>query len=214
MQRCREATDGAWAPTTVQGGVYFAVNGGGVVGGGSTDFPFHMDHDSVFLPQSHRNNVNLYIYVTKPDPARSGLTLVPASAIRAALPDLWPRLEFGGAKMFGVTPAGRPAIRDDCTGGPSEFHVLPVHLETLAQTPRLRAGDALLFRMDLFHRTQASHINLASDTFRDGAGASGFTAVRHCCGRRCFVLDPLTHCRSVRAGHGDSAGGAFVSAGG
>ena len=31
---------------------------------------------------------------------------------------------------------------------------LPVHFDEIAQTPHLREGDALLFRMDLFHQTQ------------------------------------------------------------
>ena len=56
------------------------------------------DHDSFLMHQCHRNYVNLYICITKPDPLRSGLSLIPASTMRREFPELWPSFEFGGAK--------------------------------------------------------------------------------------------------------------------
>ena len=45
-----------------------------------------MDHDSFLMHQCHRNYVNLYIYIIKPDPERSGLSLVRSDAQAAADP--------------------------------------------------------------------------------------------------------------------------------
>ena len=72
MRQCAEATAGDWAPTYAEKCIYFATP----KSGGQTDIAYHMDHDSFLMHQCHRNYVNLYIYIIKPDPERSGLSLV------------------------------------------------------------------------------------------------------------------------------------------
>jgi hypothetical protein len=149
MRQCDEATNGAWAPKEPAGySSYFATQSG------NADFPFHMDHDSFLMHQCHRHYVNLYVYVVKPDPTKSGLSLIPWSACQEHFGHLCPELEFSGAKQFAVGEDGVPFIRDDFKRGESAVHKIGVHFDEISQTPHMRAGDALLFRMDLFHQTQ------------------------------------------------------------
>ena len=182
MRQCSEVTDGAWAPTSpvnywsyllrntyvlhmhrylhinsvctyhiyIVRSRYFATP----KSGGNSDFPFHMDHDSFLMHQCHRNYVNLYIYIVKPDPAKSGLSLIPWSAMQQHFPHLCADFEYSGAKHFAVDEEGMPFIRDDFHPGQSAVHRISVHFDEISQTPDMRPGDALLFRMDLFHQTQ------------------------------------------------------------
>lgn len=151
MRQCSEATDGDWAPTSpAKYWSYFATP----KAGGNSDFPFHMDHDSFLMHQCHRNYVNLYIYIVKPDPTKSGLSLIPWSAMQQRLPHLCQEFEYSGAKQFAVDREGVPFIRDDFHPGESAVHTIGVHFDEISQTPHMWPGDALLFRMDLFHQTQ------------------------------------------------------------
>lgn len=151
MRQCSEVTGGAWAPTSPANyWAYFATP----KSGGNSDFAFHMDHDSFLMHQCHRNYVNLYIYIVKPDPRKSGLSLIPWSAMQEHIPHLCPKFEYSGAKHFGVDDQGSPFIRDDFHPVESAIHPIGVHFDEISQTPDMWAGDALLFRMDLFHQTQ------------------------------------------------------------
>ena len=135
---------GAFRPNRVGGGVFFAIGNG-------IDFGWHQDHESFFVNQTHRHYLNVYLPVRKPDPARSNLSIVPADNFAAAAPELWAKLEGRGAAT--VREEGtRRFISDDWRGG--EIGALDFALDEIAETPELAAGDALLLRGDLFHRTQ------------------------------------------------------------
>merc|ERR1719401_983513 len=71
-------------------------------------------------------------------------------------------LELGGAVQFEVVD-GRPFVRDDYRGGSVE---LPFHLDEIGETPHLRAGDALVMRGDLFHKTQDMETGRVNISFR------------------------------------------------
>ncbi len=148
-------------PNRIGGGVFFAIRNG-------IDFGWHQDHESFFVNQTHRHYLNAYIAVRKPERARSNLCLVPADRFAAAAPELWSKLEWGGAATYREA-AGRRFISDDWRGG--EVGDLDFPIEDIAETPELDAGDALLMRGDLFHRTQdtdtdrvALSVRVAGDT--------------------------------------------------
>jgi ectoine hydroxylase-related dioxygenase (phytanoyl-CoA dioxygenase family) len=138
------ARPGEFEPTRIEGAVFFATEGG-------IDFKWHQDHESFFVNQSHRNYVNFWAPVIKPDRSKSNLSVIPADNFRQRRPDLWDRLEWGGAASA-VWRDGTTIISDDFRGG---LHgTLDFRLEELAETPELDAGDVLLMRGDLFHQTQ------------------------------------------------------------
>lgn len=140
------SSPGVFAPNRIGGGIYFATDAG-------INFGWHQDHESYFLHQSHRHYLNVYVPVIKPEVRLSNLVVVPADRFRARAPALWKTLEWGGACSADVRPGStRTTFRDDHAG--AEHGHADFLLDEIAETPELAAGDALLMRGDLFHRTQ------------------------------------------------------------
>ena len=88
------------APRVLNHGFYFAA----MSEDGGRPYGWHQDYESYYLYQTHRNYVNLYIPVIKPDVARSNLQVVSALQMSKHCPELWRRLEWHGAtRQFGKT---------------------------------------------------------------------------------------------------------------
>ncbi len=140
---------GQLMPRRFGSGVFFAIENG-------IDFKWHQDHESFFLHQSHRDYLNIFIPVIKPVFEKTNLSLVPADRFWDVAPELWSRLEWGGAAT--ATWDGRKTVisNDWCGGVHGE---ISCHLDSLAETPYLAAGDALILRGDLFHQTQDTDTN-------------------------------------------------------
>lgn len=150
------ATRGTFTPRHIGGGAYFATENG-------IDFRWHQDHESFFINQTHQNYLNVYIPVIKPQREKSNLSLIPADAFRDRCPDLWKRLQWGGA-VSTAWRDGKTWLADDWRGG---LHgTLDFPLDDLAVTPLLAAGDALLMRGDLFHQTQDTETRRVSLSIR------------------------------------------------
>ncbi len=144
----------------IGGGAYFATEKG-------IDFSWHQDHESFFMHQTHHNYLNLYIPVIKPVKHKTNLSIVPADNFARRSPGVWAKLEDGGASSA-VFRQGHTTITNDCQGG---IHgTLDYDIEELSETPELAAGDALLLRGDIFHRTQdteTSRVALSIRMFDD-----------------------------------------------
>ena len=144
----------------IGGGVFFATERG-------IDFSWHQDHESFFMHQTHRNYLNLYIPVIKPVREKTNLSIIPADNFAERSPGLWAKLENGGASGAAFRQ-GRTTITNDCHGG--VHGTLDYDIEELSETPELAAGDALLLRGDIFHRTQdtqTSRVALSIRMFND-----------------------------------------------
>lgn len=128
------------------GGFYFAT--------ARMSFEWHQDHDSYFTFQQHERYLNFYVPITKPDRKRSNVDLVPFDRLH---------VRGGGAKRYTVEGA-RTIVDDDETG---EQTSLDLSLDDLAETPKLAAGDLLIMRGDMIHRTQReSDANRVAASFR------------------------------------------------
>ena len=134
-------------PDLISDSAYFAT---GVADG--IDFPWHQDDESWFYVQNHRDYLNFYMPVVKPDPLRSNLSIVPFDRLQARLPDTYRVVVGRGARGF--TKLGRIDVAYDTDGG--SLHRVRGSLDDLAETPELEAGDLLLVRGDIIHRTQDS----------------------------------------------------------
>jgi hypothetical protein len=116
----------------------------------------HQDFDLDYkLTGDHHHYLNFWIPITKPDPDRSNVCVVPFDALPQ---DAYALLVGGGGRRF-VTANGETrmfgnygAVLDDAARAPE--HVFSFDLEKLVETPSLAAGDALVMRGDMIHRTQ------------------------------------------------------------
>jgi hypothetical protein len=137
------------------GGQYFAIELG-------VNEPWHQDHESYFLYQQHYHYLNFWIPIVKPEPSRSNLSFVPYDTLGVRAPWLHDRLLGGGATR-GLIERGRGLIQFDDQGGRAH---LDCALDELAECPALNAGDLLLLRGDVLHRTQDAATPRIAASFR------------------------------------------------
>ena len=125
------------------GGTYFATKRG-------ISFNWHQDHESYFYYQNHTDYLNLYIPVFKPLKNKSNLCVVPFDDLERHSPKTFRRVVGGGACQT-YDLGGRQLVLQDheCT-----THLANTDIERLVFTPQLEAGDLLVMRGDIFHRTE------------------------------------------------------------
>ena len=133
------------------GGGYFAT-------GRTKSFPWHQDYESFYSSQNHYDYLNFYIPVLKPLREKSNLTVVPFDALERQSPQTYERVVRGGATRF----VGQMAVSEDA----GTTLVMPLDIERLAETPLLDAGDLLLMRGDVIHRTQDADTERVSLSLR------------------------------------------------
>jgi hypothetical protein len=115
------------------------------------NFDWHQDHESFYVFQQSINHLNFYIPVVKPDPTKSGMSLVPMDKIlEFVVGKQAERVVNYGATRFKVHSTYTHVI-DEETG--KDFNI-PVNIDTIAVTPELHEGDLLLLRGDVIHKTQ------------------------------------------------------------
>ncbi len=128
----------------IVGGGYFAIELG-------INNEWHQDHESYFLFQEHFHYLNFWIPIEKPDPRLTNLSVVPLDVIRARVPEIADSL-IGGGALRGLTGAGQSNLHGDDA---KTRHVhLDFDLDDVSETPEVKAGDLVLLRGDVFHRTQ------------------------------------------------------------
>ena len=134
-------------------------------------FPWHQDHESFFEIQNHYDYLNFYIPIVKPRPDKSNLSIVPFDVLAARSPRTYGRIVRGGATRFDRIGPRHVALHDDgCT-----VHVVRGNLDHMAHSPMLQAGDLLLMRGDVIHKTQDAETERVALSFR---AVSSTTIVR------------------------------------
>jgi hypothetical protein len=126
------------------GSLYFTTDG-------DIGLSWHQDSVSYYAYQNHYDYLNFYIPIVKPVRAKSNLCVIPFDALSARSPELCQAIRGKGATRF-VVKRGTTIVRDNERGG--RHGVLPYAIDELAVTPELDAGDLLLLRGDVVHRTQ------------------------------------------------------------
>lgn len=112
----------------------------------SANFPFHQEHGSYYDLSEHLRYANLYIVLDKAEIADSNVTVVPFSELAKLEPEIHRMAVGSGAARY---TAGMRF--DDNTGS---FVSFSADLDSIAKTPQLTAGDLLVLRGDVIHRTQ------------------------------------------------------------
>jgi phytanoyl-CoA dioxygenase PhyH len=123
---------------------------------------WHQDHDSFYIYQQHRHFLNFWIPIIKPDPKRSNLCVIPFGDLKKRFPDHCGRFEGSGAKTLERRGA-ETIVHDQENGG---GFLLPGDIEEIGVAPELEAGDLLLCRGDIIHRTQDAATNRVAVSVR------------------------------------------------
>ena len=125
-------------------------------------FSWHQDHESFFEIQNHYDYLNFYIPIVKPRPDKSNLSIVPFDVLAARSPRTYRRIVRGGATRFDRLGPCYIALSDDgCT-----VHIVRGNLDQMAHSPMLHAGDLLLMRGDVIHKTQDAETERVALSFR------------------------------------------------
>ena len=98
----------------------------------------------------------------KPRRDKSNLSIVPFDVLERERPDTFRRVVRGGATSY-VQIGSRTLVSLDDTGA---LHWMRGTLDRMAHTPMLDAGDLLLLRGDVIHRTQDGETERVSLSFR------------------------------------------------
>jgi len=125
------------------GASYFATKRG-------ISFDWHQDHESYFLTQNHYDYLNFYISLVKPRKDKSNLSIVPFDVLQRESPRTFPHVVRSGAST-GRSAGGRQLLLHDDSG---MVHAAETTFDRMAVTPQLEAGDLLLLRGDILHKTQ------------------------------------------------------------
>lgn len=136
-------------------GYYFATE--------FVNYSWHQDFE--VLAQDLDNYLNLYVPITKPRLDKTNLTLVPFDSLADVAPDAHGELRYGFGNVFELIDADRRQYRVTNLCSNSE-RTVEVALEDAAVTPELNAGDLLMLRADVIHRTQDSETNRLAVSIR------------------------------------------------
>ncbi|MEM8722182.1 MAG: phytanoyl-CoA dioxygenase family protein [Cyanobacteria bacterium P01_G01_bin.39] len=126
-------------------------------------FPWHQDHESYFTLQNFSNYLNFYIPIIKPVEEQSNLSIIPLDQLATYAPKVSQKIIHRGATRIVSSPQG-DIILDDDRGGIIASLDFPI--TDIEQTPHLKAGDLLLLRGDVFHRTQDASTRRVAASFR------------------------------------------------
>jgi ectoine hydroxylase-related dioxygenase (phytanoyl-CoA dioxygenase family) len=108
---------------------------------------YHQDHEPYYLCQDSYNSLNFWIPMVKPYPKTSGLLVVPHSR----LPEDLKKILIGtGARTF-IRENNKTIIFDNSTG---DRYEVDFDLDKHSIVPEVEAGDLILLRVDVIHKTQ------------------------------------------------------------
>ncbi len=129
-------------------------------------FNWHTDYADFYICQDFYNYINVYIPIIKPIYEKTNLMLLPFDIFDQYAPDLVRHFKGRGASQI-IEANGISTFFDSNDG--SSF-TLDYLVSEFSITPFLSAGDVLLVRADVFHKSQDA------DTFRIAASLRLFNS--------------------------------------
>lgn len=139
----------------------------------------HQDFDLDYrLSGDHLNYLNFWIPVRKPEPERSNLCLLPFDRLQERSPEAFRQVRGGGGLRW--QPAGgRTAVYGPDESKPRFW--LDFDAEDLMVTPHTEAGDLILMRGDLPHRTQDQQTDRLAASIRATASSKRLSRDKAVC---------------------------------
>ena len=132
------------------------------------DWGWHQDHESYYILQQHIDYLNFYVIIKKEDNNRSGLSIVPLDKLLPFILGFEDLIINNGANVF-IPSENTTEVRSDDTGN---IFTIPVNINTIAVHPELTAGDLLLLRGDVIHKTQDNTTNRIAVSIRATRGSA------------------------------------------
>ena len=111
---------------------------------------WHQDHGTYLFFKNHNSVLKFYIPIVKPDVEKSGLSVLSYKTLAEYDSAGAERLKGKGATRFFPEGNRTKVIEDDIN---QEWY-LNVNIEDIKISPKIKAGDLLLCRGDIIHRTQ------------------------------------------------------------
>lgn len=117
---------------------------------------WHQDHEIYYLFHEAHRYLNFWIPLSKPSSTESGLSLIPLNLLPISIKDRI--IGTGGKNLRQLTENSVEILFCDT----DEVVVEEMNLSSIVDTPEIGAGDCIIFRGDVFHRSQEnSHSRLA-----------------------------------------------------
>lgn len=127
---------------------------------------WHNDIWPIYIFQDPTQYLHVYVPFLKPERAKSNLEVLPCDSLAQLVPDLAEVLVESRARPHAVRVRHDPLQTEftDRTNGKATR--IESDLRTIAQCPNLEAGDALIMRGDVYHRTQDVETRRVAVSFR------------------------------------------------
>lgn len=140
------AAGGVCQPRRLQEGYYFETQAR------KTAFFWHQDNDSFYLHQTHKDYINVWIPVLKPDEAVSNLEVIPIECWQEFAPEAWKHMENSGARW--VHQFRNKNYIVDEAGDMEPIKLGALSPSDMSFCAHMRLGDAFVMRGDMMHKTQ------------------------------------------------------------
>ena len=131
-------------------------------------YRWHQDYETYYVLQQNYNSLNFYIPIIKPNPALSGLSIIPFDSLEQSVPEYIDKIKNQGATTYIPTDN----ITEVWNGNEGYHYTLPFNIDSIAISPVLVPGDLLLLRGDVIHRTQDNQTIRTSVSIRATSGRS------------------------------------------
>lgn len=114
-------------------------------------FPWHQDHDCFYQWQDLYNFVNCWIPILKPHLEEGNLELIPHDVLQTLIPEFFNNSIKGQGQYTFYSSKEKTLIQHH---GTHQITLFDFDLETIKEIPYVNAGDLVLYRGDVIHKTQ------------------------------------------------------------
>lgn len=114
------------------------------------NFAWHQEHESYYALQKMCDFFRIWTPLVKEHADKSGMHFIPNNVLKEKYPEVAEMLLGRGATQFFVENGKTKMIDDEIDGE----HILDFDLFDMAETPDINAGDMIIFRGDVIHKTQ------------------------------------------------------------
>jgi hypothetical protein len=142
---------------TILGGCYFSTFK-------KQNYHWHQDQVSYYTCQNHHDYLNFYIPIIKPVKEKSNISILPFDTLKQIDHICYEKIIHKGAVDY-KTKNGKTHVYENDQFG-KIIHTLNIDINEYAISPNLNAGDLLLMRGDIIHRTQDAETNRLAISIR------------------------------------------------
>ena len=149
----------------------FIMPGAEFISTKNVSYKWHQDYETYYVLQQNYNSLNFYIPIIKPNPALSGLSIIPFDVLENLMPDQVDLIRNQGATRY--IPDNQHQITNvinEDVGLDPPYLTLSHSIDYFATSPILNPGDLLLLRGDMIHQTQDNLTTRTSVSFRAHCG--------------------------------------------